>query len=125
MSTGLVGMSELNTLFITVIVALQSSSGQATLNVAGVAALITTFFTVAAALLYILGLIALGWPIQRVTNNLSTTLYAVSLIPKTVVAGQGIRTFLGRALFLNVTVASTVVVVYIPIWVGMRLFTGL
>jgi hypothetical protein len=48
---------------------------------------------------YVLGLIALAWPVyRRITGDAYTALYAVSLVPKTVVIGQGIRIMLGTAL---------------------------
>ena len=65
----------------------------ATPVIGGIAALYTALFTIGAALLYPLGLLALGWPMYQLTGNFSTGLYAVSLISKTVVAVQGIRTF--------------------------------
>jgi len=55
-------------------------------------------------LIYALGLVALCWPIyRRITMDASTALYAVSLMPKTVVAGQGVRMLFGLPL-----VATTV-----------------
>ena len=61
-------------------------------GVAEVAALIT----VVGAAIYGLGLLGLAWPIhKRWDNDASTTWYAMSLIPRAVVAGQGIRIFVG------------------------------
>jgi hypothetical protein len=62
------------------------------INLAEIAALIT----VAGAAIYGLGLLGLAWPIhKRWNNDASTTWYAMSLIPRTVVAGQGVRIFVG------------------------------
>jgi hypothetical protein len=48
---------------------------------------------------YVLGLIAMAWTIfKKNTKDAYTALYAVSLVPKTVVIGQGIRIMLGTAL---------------------------
>ena len=58
------------------------------LNIGDLAALVT----VAGVTIYVLGLIGLAIPIYRVfTGEISTAWYAVSLVPKTVVAGQGVR----------------------------------
>ena len=52
--------------------------------------------TVVGAAIYVLGLLGLVWPIhKRWNNDASTTWYAMSLIPRTVVAGQGMRIFVG------------------------------
>ena len=62
------------------------------IGLAEVAALIT----VVGAAIYALGLLGLAWPIhKRWNNDASTTWYAMSLIPRAVVAGQGIRIFVG------------------------------
>jgi hypothetical protein len=56
---------------------------------------LATLITAAAAIVYVLGLLAVSWPIfARITNNPIDTWYAVSLIPKTIVAGQGVRILL-------------------------------
>jgi len=61
-------------------------------GLAEVAALIT----VVGATIYGLGLLGLAWPIhKRWNNDASTTWYAMSLIPRAVVAGQGMRIFVG------------------------------
>lgn len=86
-----------------ILAVVQDTSAQATFTVAGTAALATALVTVAAALLYLLGLITLGWPIYQITKDSSTALYAVSLISKLVVAGQGIR-IIGYPLAANVIV---------------------
>jgi hypothetical protein len=56
---------------------------------------LATILTVAGVTIYVLGLIGLAIPIRReFTQDLSTAWYAVALIPKTVVAGQGVRIWL-------------------------------
>jgi hypothetical protein len=75
-------------------------------EIAQVVALITVLGTV----IYVLGLVALCWPIYRsLTRDPSTGLYAAALVPRTVVAGQGVRIFVGfpliSALFLLIVVA--------------------
>jgi len=52
-------------------------------------------------------MLALGWPIYRKTKDFSTALYATSLMPKTVVAGQGIKAFFGFPLLANVLLVAT------------------
>jgi len=62
------------------------------MDIADIATLITTL----GVLIYVLGLLALGYPVYRtITNNSSTALYVVSVVPKTVVAGHGVRFLLG------------------------------
>ena len=62
------------------------------IGLAEVAALVT----VVGAAIYVLGLLGLAWPIHiRWNNDASTTWYAMSLIPRAVVAGQGMRIFMG------------------------------
>ena len=62
------------------------------LGIAEVAALIT----VVGAATYGLGLLGVAWPIhKRWHNDAATTWYAISLIPRAVVAGQGMRIFVG------------------------------
>ena len=52
--------------------------------------------TVVGAAIYGLGLLGVAWPIhKRWHNDAATTWYAVSLIPRAVVAGQGMRIFMG------------------------------
>jgi len=63
--------------------------------VAGLSAIVTGL----AGAGYVLGLIALAWPVySRITGDAYTALFAVSLLPKTVVIGQGLRIMLGTAL---------------------------
>jgi hypothetical protein len=53
---------------------------------------LAAILTAAGVSIYVLGLIGLAIPIRReFTQDLSTAWYAVALIPKTVVAGQGAR----------------------------------
>ncbi len=62
------------------------------IGIAEVAALIT----VVGAAIYALGPLGAAWPIhKRWNNDASTTWYAISLIPRAVVAGQGMRIFMG------------------------------
>jgi hypothetical protein len=62
-------------------------------------------------LIYALGLLALCWPIyRRITRDASTALYAVSLMPKTVVAGQGVRILFGSPFILTVTLMALFIV---------------
>lgn len=57
---------------------------------------LATILTVAGVSIYVLGLIGLAIPIRRefTGGDISTAWYAVSLVPKTVVAGQGARLWL-------------------------------
>jgi hypothetical protein len=78
-------------------------------NMAGVAAFVTVF----AALIYALGLLALWMPITReFTNDLFTAWYAVTLLPRPVIAGQGLGTFVG---------APLINVVLLLMWLGLTL----
>jgi hypothetical protein len=57
---------------------------------------VAALITVLGAAIYGLGLLGVAWPIhKRWNNDASTTWYAVSLIPRAVVAGQGMRIFMG------------------------------
>ena len=57
---------------------------------------VAALITVVGAAIYGLGLIGVAWPIhKRWHNDAATTWYAVSLIPRAVVAGQGMRIFMG------------------------------
>ena len=77
---------------------------------AQIAALITILGTA----IYITGLIALCWPIYRsLTRDPSTGLYAAALVPRTVVAGQGVRIFVG---FPLVAALCLLVVVSLARW---------
>jgi hypothetical protein len=60
---------------------------------------IAAFATVAAAASYLLGLVALGWPLYKhITRDAATTQYALSLISKTEIAGYGLRVYAGYPL---------------------------
>jgi hypothetical protein len=53
---------------------------------------LAAIITAGGAVIYVLGLIGFTVPIYKeFTNDLSTAWYAVSLLPRTVVAGQGVR----------------------------------
>jgi hypothetical protein len=73
---------------------------------------LAAILTVGGIAIYVLGLIGLAVPIRRVfTRDLTTAWYAVALIPKTVVAGQGVRIWLRfplvcTALFLLATAVA-------------------
>jgi hypothetical protein len=57
---------------------------------------VAALITVVGAAIYGLGLIGVAWPIhKRWHNDAATTWYAVSLIPRAVVAGQRMRIFMG------------------------------
>jgi len=57
---------------------------------------VAALITVLGAAIYGLGLLGVAWPIyKRWQNDAATTLYAISLIPRAVVAGQGMRIFMG------------------------------
>ena len=55
--------------------------------------------------IYVLGLIGLAIPISRTfTEDLTTAWYAVSLLPRTIVAGQGVRIWLRWPLLITAAV---------------------
>jgi hypothetical protein len=57
---------------------------------------VAALITILGAVIYGLGLLGVAWPIhKRWHNDAATTLYAISLIPRAVVAGQGVRIFMG------------------------------
>ena len=57
---------------------------------------VAALITVVGAATYGLGLLGVAWPIhKRWHNDAATTWYAISLIPRAVVAGQGMRIFVG------------------------------
>ena len=57
---------------------------------------VAALITVVGAAIYGLGLLGVAWPIyKRWHNDAATTCYAVSLLPRAVVAGQGMRIFVG------------------------------
>src|SRR5215218_9748998 len=70
------------------------------IGIGDLAAILTT----AGVTIYVLGLIGLAIPISRTfTNDLSTAWYAVALLPRTIVAGQGVRIWVQLPLFWTVT----------------------
>jgi hypothetical protein len=74
------------------------------LGIAEIAALIT----ILAATIYIMGMFALVYPIYRdVAKNSPTTLYVVSLVPRTVVAGHGVRLLVGIPLIWAILFAAS------------------
>lgn len=57
---------------------------------------VAALITVLGAAIYGLGLLGFAWPIhKRWHNDAAATWYAISLIPRAVVAGQGVRIFVG------------------------------
>jgi hypothetical protein len=79
---------------------------------------LATILTVAGVSIYVLGLTGLAIPIRReFTGDISTAWYAVSLVPKTVVAGQGVRIWIQRpAAFATALLVVTVALrLYFPL----------
>jgi hypothetical protein len=63
---------------------------------------LAVLLTAAGVLIYVLGLIGLAIPIHiKHTGDVSAAWYVVSLLPRTVVAGQGLRIWLGLPLRLT------------------------
>jgi hypothetical protein len=57
---------------------------------------VAALVTILGVAIYVIGLIALCWPIyRRVTDDPSTAVFAASMVPRTVVAAQGVRMFVG------------------------------
>ena len=70
-------------------------------------AALATLITISATTIYVLGLVALGYPVySRITKNSSTALYVVSVVPRTVVAGHGVRFLLGIPLIWTLLFAA-------------------
>jgi hypothetical protein len=70
-------------------------------------AAVATLITISATTIYVLGLMALGYPVyRRITKNSSTALYVVSVVPRTVVAGHGMRFLLGIPLIWTLLFAA-------------------
>jgi hypothetical protein len=63
-------------------------------NSIGIIGDLAAVVTVAGIAIYVMGLIGLSVTIFKVTDDFSTAWYAVSLLPRTVVAGQGVRLWL-------------------------------
>ncbi len=73
-------------------------------NAPGIAE-ISAFVAVLAVVIYVLGLIELFWPVYgKITHeDTSQALYAISLVPRTVVAGHGAKIFLALPLVIVIT----------------------
>jgi len=100
---------------------------------------LAALFTVAGVAIYVLGLVGLAIPIRRsLGGNISAAWHVVSLIPKTVVAGQGVRIWMRRSLvifallILGITVVRIVLsasspkvylMAVIVLWLGTTLFS--
>ena len=70
---------------------------------------VAALITVLGAAIYGLGLLGVAWPIyKRWHNDAATTLYAISLIPRAVVAGQGVRIFMGFPTLIAITTGLAV-----------------
>src|SRR5215208_8151257 len=68
------------------------------IGIGDLAAILTTL----GVTIYVLGLIGIAVPIRRTfTEDLSTAWYTVALIPRTVVAGQGVRIWVRWPLVLT------------------------
>jgi len=80
-------------------------------DLAQASALVTVFV----GAIYFLGLVALWMPVARLhTKDFATALYAVSLAPRTFVAGQGVKNFLGPSL-ANVAYAAIIIILFLTI----------
>jgi hypothetical protein len=70
---------------------------------------VAALVTVLGIAIYIVGLIALCWPIyRRVTDDPSTAVFAASMVPRTVVAAQGVRIFVGFPLIAALCLLTVV-----------------
>jgi len=75
--------------------------------------------TVAGATIYVLGLVGLAIPIYRTfTHDMPTTWYAVTLLPKIVVAGQGVRIWVQWPLVM--TAAMLLIIWLLPAVPGIQ-----
>jgi hypothetical protein len=69
---------------------------------------LVALIAITSATIYVLGLVALGYPVySRITQNSSTALYVVSVAPRTVVAGHGVRFLLGIPLIWTLLFAAS------------------
>jgi hypothetical protein len=67
---------------------------------------LATILTVAGVTIYVLGLVGLAATIRlRLARDIPMAWYAVSLLPRTIVAGQGIRIWLGWPISVTATIA--------------------
>jgi hypothetical protein len=74
---------------------------------------VAALITVVGAAIYGLGLIGIAWPIhKRWHNNAATTWYTISLIPRAVVVGQGMRIFLGFPTVITTLLLTWWVIVF-------------
>jgi hypothetical protein len=65
---------------------------------------ISALVAILAASTYILGLISLCWPVyRRITKDPPVAIYAVSLVPRAVIASEGVRIFVGLPLIVSVS----------------------
>jgi len=71
---------------------------------------LATILTVAGVTVYVLGLVGLALTIRiRLAKDIPTAWYAVSLLPRTIVAGQGMRIWLGWPIGLTATIALLII----------------
>jgi hypothetical protein len=76
---------------------------------------LATILTVAGVSIYVLGLMGLAITIRlRLASNISIAWYAVSLLPRTVVAGHGVR------IWLTWPIALTLILLPVAYWIGTR-----
>jgi hypothetical protein len=64
---------------------------------------LAAILTAGGVTIYVLGLVGLAIPMWSVTKDLSTAWYATSLVPRTVVAGQGASIWLRAPLILTIS----------------------
>ena len=82
---------------------------------------LAAILTAAGVSVYVLGLTGIYISIRRsLLRNASTAWYVASLLPRTVVAGQGVRIWLGFPLILTVVVLLTILVIAAvrPAWLA-------
>jgi hypothetical protein len=91
------------------------------ISIADLAALITA----AGITIYVLGLVGLAVSIRlRFRTDLPTAWYAVSLLPRTIVAGQGVRIWLGWPIVLTLVVLAATLVSE-ALWKPEHLYLGI
>jgi hypothetical protein len=72
-----------------------------------------TSFAAIATLVYILGIFSLWAPIWRTyTHDIDTAWQAVSLVPRTVVIGLGVKHLIALPLFITITIGIVIVVLH-------------
>src|SRR4051812_47206942 len=85
----------------------KNTEGQAKQSLLEQIAQLTALVTGVAAIIYVLGVVALWGPISRVyTHDIATAASAVSLVPKFQVAGLGVAVIVGPALLSIVLLAA-------------------